>query len=270
MDKIKKIIIQTILLLGFIPNIILGETNIDARAIMEKVHERDDGSTLEQNMLMLLIDKHGQVRSRDIKTFTKDYGQDIYKIMFFNAPADVKNSAFLTFDYSKFTKDDDQWLYLPALKKTKRIPSSEKSSSFMGSDFSYFDMGKRDIDNYKYRFIKEATVRGKKVWVIESIPLYEKVIQESKYEKTISLVQQDNYVVVRSIDFTTNGQMKYMDVVKMYEEKGIWLAKEVSMTVKKLGVTLHSTVLKFSNITLNEHIEDYLFTKRQLTKGYYQ
>jgi len=263
-------IFKIIILLAFITSIVLAQKDIDARAIMEKVYARDDGTTLEQNMLMLLVDKHGQIRSRDIKTFTKDYDQDVYKIMFFNSPADVKNSAFLTYDYSNSKKEDDQWLYLPALKKIKRIPSSEKSSSFMGSDFSYFDMGKRNIDDYSYKFIKESTVHGKKVWIIESLPLNQKVIDESNYEKTISLVRQDNYVVVRSIDFTTNGQMKYMEVKKMYQEKEIWLAQEVSMTVKKLGVIVHSTILKFSNTKLNENIDDYLFTSRQLTKGYYQ
>jgi hypothetical protein len=116
-----------------------------ARAIMKKVDARDEGNTLEQDMMMVLIDKNGKERTRDLKSYAKDFGEDNHRTMFFKSPADVKNTAFLTYDYDDGAKDDDQWLYLPALKKVKRIPSTDKSSSFMGSDFSYFDMTDRDL-----------------------------------------------------------------------------------------------------------------------------
>ena len=108
---------------------------LTGREIAQRVHDRDDGKTLSQDMTMILIDKNGKKRVRKIKTFSKDFGKDTYRIMFFLSPADVKDTAFLTYDYDDPNKDDDQWLYLPALKKVKRIPTSDKSSSFMGSDF---------------------------------------------------------------------------------------------------------------------------------------
>jgi len=136
----------------------------NARAIMEKVDARDDGKTLEQDMLMVLIDKNGKERTRDLKSYSKDFGADEHKTLFFKSPSDVKNTAFLTYDYDDASKDDDQWLYLPALKKVKRIPSADKSSSFMGSDFSYFDMTDRDLEimisNYSKRPKLEVMMRG--------------------------------------------------------------------------------------------------------------
>ncbi len=246
-------------------NLIAAE--MDARAIMDKVDARDDGQTLEQDMMMLLIDKNGAERTRDLKSYAKDVGVDAYRTMFFKSPADVKNTAFLTYDYDDASKDDDQWLYLPALKKVKRIPSTDKSSSFMGSDFSYFDMTDRDLDDYNFKILKETKVRGHDAWMIESTPNNQKVIDESGYEKTIAIVRKDNFVVVRAINFLTNGKKKYLDLTQIHEENGIWLVDEMSMTTKKGQRTLHKTVLTFSNVSLNKEIDDNVFTTRRIEKG---
>ena len=240
---------------------------VNARAIMEKVDARDDGKTLEQEMLMVLIDKNGNERTRDLKSYAKDFGEDEHRTMFFKSPADVKNTAFLTYDYDDSAKDDDQWLYLPALKKVKRIPSTDKSSSFMGSDFSYFDMTDRDLENYDFKLLKETKVRGHDAWMIESMPRNQKVIDESGYEKSIAIVRKDNHVVVRAINFMTNGKKKYLDLTKIHEQDGIWLVDEMSMTTKKGKNTLHKTILKFSNVKLNATIEDDVFTTRRIEKG---
>ena len=238
-----------------------------ARAIMEKVDARDDGKTIEQDMYMILIDKNGKKRIRDIKSYSKDFGPDEYRILFFKSPADVKNTAFLTYDYDDPNKDDDQWLYLPALKKVKRIPSADKSGSFMGSDFSYFDMTDRDLEDYDFKLLKETKVRGKEAWVIETTPRNSKVIKESGYLKSIGIVRKDNYVVVRSIGFMKHGKKKYLDVRKLHKQNGIWVPDEMTMTTKKGKQTLHKTILKFSHIKVNKPLSDDLFTTRRLEKG---
>jgi len=246
-------------------NVSADDTN--ARAIMEKVDARDDGRTVEQDMLMILIDKNGKKRVRDMKSYSKDFGEDEYQILFFKSPADVRNTAFLTYDYDDPKRDDDQWLYLPALKKVKRIPSSDKSSSFMGSDFSYFDMTDRNLEDYDFKLLKETKVRGHDAWMIEAIPRNDKVIKESGYIKTIGIVRKDNYVVVRSIGFLKSGKKKYLDIKHLHQEDGIWLPDEITMTTKKGKSTLHKTILKFSNIKLNRPINDGVFTTRRLEKG---
>jgi len=238
-----------------------------ARAIMVKVDARDDGKTLEQDMLMVLIDKKGGKRTRDIKSYSKDFGEDSYRIMFFKSPADVKNTSFLTYDYDKSSKDDDQWLYLPALKKVKRIPSADKSGSFMGSDFSYFDMTDRDLENYDFKLLKETKVRGHDAWMIESTPRNKKVIKESGYNKTVAIVRKDNFVVVRAINYMTNGKKKYLDLTKIHKQSGIWVVDEMNMATKKGKELLHKTELKFKNIKVNKALSDDLFTTRRLSKG---
>ena len=91
-------------------------------------------------------------------------------MIFFLSPADVKNTAFLSYDYDSADRDDDQWLYLPALKKHKRIAGGDKSGSFMGSDFSYSDISKPALDRYTYTRMGESEVDGVPVWQVEAIP----------------------------------------------------------------------------------------------------
>ncbi len=238
-----------------------------AREIAQRVHDRDDGKSLVQDMTMILIDKNGKKRIRSIKTFSKDFGKDEYRIMFFKTPADVKDTAFLTYDYEDSAKDDDQWLYLPALKKVKRIPTSDKSSSFMGSDFSYYDMTDRDVDDFTYKILKHVKVRGKDTTMIESVPRNKEVIDESGYTKTIGLVREDIDMVVRSIGFLKNGKKKYFDITKMHKQDGIWVVDKMTMTTKKGKETVHKTILKFDNIKVNPPLKDDLFTTRRLEKG---
>ena len=245
--------------------------NITARQIMGKVDAVDDGDSFEQDMEMVLIDKRGKQRIRTLHTFGKDAGEngeDSQSIMFFLSPADVKNTGFLSYDYDDANKDDDQWLYLPALKKTKRIASSDKSSSFMGTDFTYADMSKRDIDLYDYKLIKEDEVKGHKVWVIEATTTNEKELKETGYTKSVLFVRQDNFIVIRSLLWVKKGKkLKYMDVKNLEQIDGIWVATEIEMKLKKGKKTQHITLLRMTNVKFNQAFSDDLFTVRSLEKG---
>ena len=262
----KKLLIGLTLGLSLVTTSILAD-DAKARAIMEKVDARDDGKTIEQDMSMILIDKNGKKRTRNLHTYSKDFGVDEHQIMFFKSPADVKNTSFLTYDYDKASRDDDQWLYLPALKKVKRIPSADKSGSFMGSDFSYFDMTDRNLEDFDFKMLKETKVRGKDAWMIEATPRNKRVKKESGYTKTIAIVRKDNHVVVRAINFMRNGKKKYLDMQKLHSQGGVWLPDVMTMTTKKGKRTLHKTVLKFSKIKLNKAINNSMFTTRRLEKG---
>jgi len=266
MNNTKQLLIGLTLGLSIFTSNILADDAV-ARGIMEKVDARDDGKTLEQDMVMVLIDKNGKKRVRNLHTYSKDFGVDEHQIMFFKSPADVKNTSFLTYDYDSASKDDDQWLYLPALKKVKRIPSSDKSSSFMGSDFSYFDMTDRDLEDYDFKLLKEIKVRGKDAWMIEATPRNSKIVKESGYTKTIAIIRKDNHMVVRSIGFLRNGKKKYLDMKRLHKQGGVWLPDEMTMTTKKGKSTLHKTILKFSHIKLNKSISNDMFTTRRLEKG---
>lgn len=239
-----------------------------AREIMQKVEDRDEGDHRTADMEMVLIDKRGKERLRKLATFTKEMGPDTYGLMFFLHPADVKDTAFLTYDYDDPERDDDQWLFLPALRKTKRIATSDKSGSFMGSDLNYADMTDRELEDYDYYLKKEMEVRGNKVWLIESIPRSQKVIDETGYTKSLIFVRQDNYVVVRGVNWVHNkNYLKYMDVVELKQIDGIWVGTEMHVFKKQGKKMLHKTILRWKNIKFNQGLEDELFTTRRMEAG---
>jgi len=241
---------------------------LTAQEIAQKVHDRDDGDNSISTMEMILIDRSGNKRIRNLKTFTKDKGEDTLKLMFFLTPADVKNTAFLTYDYEDSNKDDDQWLYLPELHKVKRIASSDKSSSFMGSDFTYSDMTSRNVNDYNYKIMKEPMVNSHKTWQMLVVPKSEKTIEETGYTKSIVFIRQDNFVIVQALNYIKAGKkLKYMMVNDLEKIDGIWTIKEIQMVTKKDRKTLHTTVLKFSDIKYNQNLEESLFTTRTLQRG---
>ena len=259
-----------LLLLPFIASYAFAD-DPEARAIMEKVDARDDGDNQISDMEMILIDKKGKERIRKIHAFSKDKGEDILKLMFFQHPADVKDTAFLTIDYDDPDKDDDQWLYLPALKKTKRIASTDKSGSFMGSDLTYSDMTSRNLEDYDYTFYekaKEKEVKGAKTWVIWSIPRSKDIIKETGYEKSLIFVRQDNFFVIRAFHWVRDGgYKKYMDIKKLDLIDGIWVATEMHVTKKKGKNTVHKTILSFRNVKFNQSLDFDMFTVRRMEKG---
>ena len=239
-----------------------------AREIMQRVQDRDDGDDQTSKMQMILIDKRGKQRVRELTTFAKDKGEDDYSMMFFLSPADVKDTGFLTYDYDDAERDDDQWLYLPALKKSKRIASSDKSGSFMGSDFSYADMTERPLEKYEYELIQESEVDGHPVWVIQSTPIDEDEIDETGYTKSVQFVRKDNDVVIRSKIWVKKGKRnKYLEVQELEQIDGIWVPTVMTMTTKKGKQTLHKTILRTSDVKFGQDLDFDQFSVRGLETG---
>ena len=241
---------------------------ITGQEIAQKVHDRDDGDNSTSNMKMILIDKKGNKRVRELKRYAKDKGEDELKLMFFLTPADVRNTGFLTYDYEDSNKDDDQWLYLPELRKVKRIASSDKSSSFMGSDFTYSDMTSRNVQDYTYKIMKETKVGGHKTWQMLVTPKTDKTIEETGYTKSIVFVRQDNFVIVQALNYIKVGKkLKYMKITSLQEIDGIWTTKKIQMVTKKGKKTLHKTVFEFTDIKYNQDLEESFFSTRTLERG---
>ena len=240
----------------------------DARAIMQQVNDRDDGDYGVADLHQLLIDKSGHQRVREIRSYTRDQGKDEQRILFFKSPADVRDTGFLTYDYDEPGRDDDQWLYLPALNKSKRIASSDQSGSFMGSDLNYSDMTRRDLDKYNFRVLKEVVVKGHKTWLIESIPKTREERDRSGYKKELLFVRQDNYIVVRAVQWTSEGgRIKYNEVKELEKIDGIWVRTRIQVVTKKNKKMLHKTVLEFRNVRFNQQLPDDTWTQRRLSQG---
>ena len=242
---------------------------LNGREIMEKVNARDTGDRSITEMEMILIDKKGNKRVRKLKTFGLEKGKDSLSLIFFLSPADVRNTGFLTFDYDESGKDDDQWLFLPALRKTKRIAIGDKSGSFMGSDLNYSDMTSPDLNLYEYTLMKETKVKGQKVWQIKSVPKTKAEAEKSGYSKSVVFIRQDNYVMIRGVRWVYKKKRnKYLDVRKLEKIDGIWVSTELHVTTKSGKKTLHKTILKQKNVHFNQdEVNEDLFSIRRLEKG---
>lgn len=153
--------------------------------IAKKMQAANNGFVGEEStMEMVLIDAYGAKTTRLMKGLVMEVDGDGDKsISIFLNPKDVKGTKMLTHTHKE--GDDDQWLYLPTVRRVKRISSSNKSSSFMGSEFSYEDLGSQEIEKYNYRWLKDINLDGGKGWLLERIPK-----TKSGYSKMVMKVSQ--------------------------------------------------------------------------------
>ena len=159
------------------------------RAIAIEADRRDTGfEDFVAALTMVLRNRQGQESHRAMRTRNLEQESDGDKsLVVFDEPNDVKGTALLTFSHK--TGDDDQWLYLPALKRVKRISSSNKSGPFVGSEFAYEDIGSQEVEEYTYKFIREESLDGLSMFVIERYP----VDPRSGYTKQIVWIDQEEY-----------------------------------------------------------------------------
>ena len=231
-----------------------------AREIIEKVYNRAEGDDQTSNLTMILINKSGKERIRKIQQFTKDMGDMEKSIMFFQSPADIKNTSFMNWSYDD-DKSDDQWIYLPALKKTKRISSDSKSDYFMGSDFTYDDLGDRKLDDDTHQLMREETTDGVAYYVVESIPKDE----DYMYSKTITWIRKDNFIGLKKEFYDEDEDLLKILHIKEFEEiSGLLIITNSEMHNLQKD---HKTKMVVSDIQINTGISDSKFTERMMMRG---
>lgn len=243
---------------------ILSIQNVNAQLngqqIMEKVYYNPTGDDIQGQLTMNLINKQGETRTRQLKQFIKTEKSIEKKIMFFMAPADVKGTSFMNWSYTD-GKDDDQWIYLPALKRTKRISSDGKSDYFMGSDFTYDDLGDRHPDDDNHTLIREESIQGKECYVVESTTKDE----DYMYSKTITWVMKDNFLGLKREFYDESGKLLKVLTIKKFEKiSGFWTILETEMENVQRN---HKTQMIFSGVLINQGVADSKFTERSMTLG---
>lgn len=214
---------------------------------------------------MTLTNKSGQQRVR--KTFgtskLDNNGIDNKRMTRFLEPTDVKGTVSLLVEHSD--KDDDIWIYLPSVKKVRRLISSNKKDSFVGTDFSYGDVIGHKVKEWSHTIVKEEDVDGKPCYVIESIPKDATIKTNTGYSKRIGWIQKDNFVTVKAISYDEAGELlkeakyshwKEVDTVKHKWQAGILEAKNLQ--------TGHSTVITIDQFKVNNGVKDDFFTTRYM------
>ncbi|WP_320823270.1 outer membrane lipoprotein-sorting protein [Reinekea sp.] len=243
-----------------------------AREIMVQVDTRDTGDSSQGLSTMTLINKKGRERIRQIESYTINQPDVDRSVSYFLSPADVKGTGYLSYDYTDDTQEDDSWLYLPALKKVKRIAAGDKSGSFMGSDFSYSDLNGVNIDWYNYEILSASeTVDGVDTWKIESTAKPEfstQVEEETGYSESHLWIRKDNFVQVQAQIWVTKGKrVKYFSAKDIEQIDGIWTPNKLQMITTRNGKREHSTVLEINSIQYNQLEGEELFTTSALQRG---
>jgi outer membrane lipoprotein-sorting protein len=231
-----------------------------AKNIVYKVYNRTTPNNGESDMKMTLINKKGSERTRELHQYFIDLGNEEKQIMFFTSPADVKNTAFMNWSYDDVNKNDDQWLYLPALKKVKRISSSNKDNEFMGSDFTYEDMEKRNPERDNQTLLKSEKYNNEEVWVIESTP-----IDEEQYSKRIIWISKEKNIPLK-IEFYDEDKelLKTLIITKISKIKGYWIIEKQEMFNIQEN---HKTIISLTNLKIDSGISENKFNQRTMTKG---
>ncbi|MCK4396193.1 outer membrane lipoprotein-sorting protein [candidate division WOR-3 bacterium] len=260
--KISLLWIAAFLLVSFYNNFAYAQPGeLTGRDIMIKVDNRPDGDDRTMTMNMTLINKQGKTRERTVLSFSKDYGKDSKSIIYFKKPADVKGTGFLSWEYDDPNKDDDRWLYLPALKKIRRISGSSKNDYFMGTDFTYDDLGDRSVDEDNHTFLREKEIDGTICWIIESIPKN----KDDMYSRVIKWIRQDALMPVKVEFYDKQGNfLKILTVSDIRKQDGIWTAFRMEMDNIQ---DKHKTILEITEMHYNQGLKDNFFKVSTLESG---
>lgn len=230
--------------------------------IAKQVSKHNDGYVGEKaSLVMILKDAHGTQVQREMESMAKEGQNDEDKsLLIFLRPLDVKGTKLLTWSHA--SKDDDQWLYLPSLKRVKRISSTSKSSSFMGSEFSYEDLSGQEVDKYTYTFIQDKVDKTwGEMWVNQR-----KSKSDSGYSKEVTYILKDKFVPHKVEYFDRKGELLKVATFADYQKysvkgKSFFRANKIIMRNVQ---TKKESIITWSKREFGQEYNDRMFNKASL------
>jgi outer membrane lipoprotein-sorting protein len=204
---------------------------------------------------MLLIDKNGKKSFRTLEVSIKDYGDSSKIYTRFTSPANIEGTAFLTWENKD--AEDDQFLYLPALQRVRRIVSSQKSNQFVNTDYTYEDLQSREVEKDVHTILREESYQNYDCWVLESTPKDED--DDTQYGKRIIWIVKDDYLPIKTEFYDKNSHLiKVLSAKRIKQIDGIWTIVEAEMQDLERE---HRTLMRTTDITYNAGIPDRVFTQ---------
>ena len=224
-----------------------------------------DGS--EMISTLTIINDKGQKRIRKTAAISKlvDGGKTEKRLIRFLSPADVKGTGLLSYDYEK--KDDDIWFYLPSLRKTRRIVSSEKAKNFMGSEFTYADITPPPVDDFKYKLLRTEEAGGTACHVIESRPKNNTVARENGYSRRVAWFGVKDHMIRKALIYDLKGkllkELTASGIKEVDATKHRYRAYQMKMVNKQ---NKRASTMTINKLKLRNKIPDKYFTSRYLEK----
>ncbi|MGO1119733.1 outer membrane lipoprotein-sorting protein [Rhodovibrionaceae bacterium A322] len=255
-------------LYGGLTTAVRADENLSGPAIMEMVVARDEGAWVTRKLVMELTDRNGATRTRETFGYRRYYGEEKRTVLYYTAPANVKGTGFLTYDYPEADRDDDQWLYLPALRKVRRISAANRGDYFLGTDFTYEDMKKENkvaLEDYSFTFLHTEDVNGRALLVVEGKPVSQEVAEELGYGRARWYVDPEIWIARRTEIWDVAGNpLKTIDNDSIEEIQGIWTVLDLQVLNHK---TQHHTRFIFSDIDYDKEVKDRVFKTSALKRG---
>jgi outer membrane lipoprotein-sorting protein len=259
-----KLTLKLALILLLLPLVAVAQTSEEnGLAIAQEADRRDAGfGDFTADILMVLKNKQGREEIRKIRIRTLEVEGDGDKILtILDEPRDVKGTAFLTFSHR--VRNDDQWLYLPALKRVKRIISRNKSSSFVGSEFAYEDIASQEVEKYTYKRLRDEGYDGQDCFVIERYPVDKK---NSGYTRQVAWMDKNEYRTLKVDYYDRKGSLLKTLTIEGYQKylDKYWRADKMNMINHQNGKI---TKLVWSNYRFRLGLKDRDFNKNSLRRA---
>jgi hypothetical protein len=234
--------------------------------LMQKNNSQISSNDEQVDLTMELVNSKNMKRTRSIKLYSiTDNNNNESTLIQFLAPADVKGTGFLEIENSD--REDDQWLYLPALNRSRRISANNETDNFMGSDFTYEDIGNENLDNFNYKKTGEETINGVNCFVVEATPKNEDIQKQSGYQKRELFICKETYILTKVKYYNKKGELfkvLHASDIKTIGSTGKFRAHTIVMENLK---TQHKTNLLFSNYSIDSGMNKEFFSKRYLEGG---
>lgn len=226
--------------------------------IAQKFFNLPKGETVFSETTLVIIDSKNKRRVRKIQRYFRSTEEGEESYIEFLEPADIRGSKILTI--SKKGREDEQRLYLPALGRVRRIASADKGGSFMGTDFSYYDLEDHDFIDYSYTFIGEQQVNKKAVYVVEFTPKN----KSSPYSKEVHYMQKDSFFPSK-VDYydKKNKFLKSILNVKTELRNGVIIPTRVVVDNKQEG---QKTLLQAQRVVVNQPVPERVFSIQNLER----
>jgi len=234
----------------------------DAGQIMSKSRDLSMIGSLSATVNLTILDKSGATRNRTIAMTTKSFPDGLEKrFIKFIEPADIRGTAMLVVDNKNL--GDEMWIYLPALKKTRRIVSSEKGKSFMSSEFSNADMSTPTLSDFVNRHTAGSGSNNQ--WIIESVPVNEDKADEYGYSRKVTYISKDKNQILKMEFYNIDNEL-----FKTIEIKSIFPLKDGKYMIRNMIasnlVTNRKSEILFSNINEQVKVDDAFFSLQNLER----
>jgi len=233
--------------------------------LLQQVRDRDEGDDRRSRMILEQTMSDGFVRQRELLMLEKKFGPERKAVLYFTAPADTAGTGILMFSYEEASgKDDDQWLYLPALRQSRRIATNSKEGPFLGTDFSFADIERLRVNDYQYQHQGMVELDGRQLHKISASTADGLENPRTGYNRRTIYVDAERQLIIKDEFYREGRHIKTFEVTGLEQVDGFWTVTEARMSNHVDG---GFTRLIRKETSYNQGIASRLFNERTLRSG---